>query len=65
MELNIWDTLTASLRTTRALHYVVARNTDNMLDLLRGQLQNASPDKLKALKKELRNFNSSTEKWNE
>jgi len=36
-----------------------------MLDLLRGQLQNASPDKLKALKKELRNFNSSTEKWNE
>lgn len=61
--MNIWDTLRGAVNEARELDRAIAQYANAMAELLRGRLRSVQPSLLRALKRELRDFNMTTGKW--
>ena len=61
--MNTFDMMTEALDEARATMNCADRMANKMAHILRGRLRNVAPYNLKALKKEIKNFNSHTGEW--
>lgn len=62
--INPFDELRAALEQARALNRAVDSQCNALVDLLEGRLRKASPCRLARLKRELRDYNIHTGRWN-
>lgn len=63
MDANPWDVITAALRDARYVDDAIKRHASAMARFLAGRLRSADPSDLRALKRELRDFDMTTGRW--
>lgn len=60
---NPFDAVRSAVGEAKMLHRAVKEQVDSMIELIDGNLRNASPYRLKRLKRELHDFNAHTGGW--
>lgn len=60
---NAFDELTQALQVAREVERASSKNAEAMAALLQGNLKSVSQYRLRALKKELDNYNMHTGRW--
>ncbi len=60
---NPFDELTAALHSAKEVQRAAESQVNSVLELIDGNLRNASPYRLKRIKRELRDFNMLTGGW--